>query len=116
MLQNTVLQSLTTAFTNVLNSTSHPTVNNNEPWEKSTQAVGTIATQLHQHQTQTSPITNVSETIPEYRPTPIAELERRKRIQQQTDWSNIKTGDIYLVKIYKSIKTKIFLLSRSSGF
>ncbi|CAF1078240.1 unnamed protein product [Rotaria sordida] len=93
MLQNTLLQSLTTVFANALNSTPQATINNNnnETSEKLTQAISTIATQLHQHQTQPSQTTNATEIIPEYRPTPIAELERRRRIQQNTVKTNIKT-------------------------
>ncbi|CAF0814371.1 unnamed protein product [Rotaria sp. Silwood1] len=97
ILQNTLLQSLTTVFANALNSTPQSTINNNnntnnnEATEKLTQAISTIATQLNQHQTQSSQTTNAAETIPEYRPTPIAELERRRRIQQQPVKTNIKT-------------------------
>ncbi|CAF4074874.1 unnamed protein product [Rotaria sp. Silwood2] len=99
ILQNTLLQSLTTVFANALNSTPQSTINNNnnnnnnnEASEKLTQAISTIATQLQQHQTQPSQTTSVAETIPEYKPTPIAELERRRRIQQhQTIKTNIKT-------------------------
>ncbi|CAF0782777.1 unnamed protein product [Adineta ricciae] len=76
--QNTLLQSLTTALTNAINSTAlPPTTTNNDISEKVIQAKSTVATQLNQHQSQ-------SDTIPEYRPTPLAELERRKRVHQQT--------------------------------
>jgi hypothetical protein len=93
--QNTILQSLQTVFANALNSTSQSTINNNEILEKSTQAISRIATQLQQQQSQSSQSTNVGETVAEYRPTPIAELERRRRAyQQQTVKSNIKTGNI----------------------
>jgi hypothetical protein len=87
------LQSLTTAFTNALSSSPQSTTNNTEISEKITQAISTIATQLHQHQTQPSSTTNAVETVPEYRPTPIAELERRRRVHQKTPTkSNIKNG------------------------
>lgn len=49
---------------NALQSTVQPT-SNNQPQEV----------------TEKAPKTN--DTVPQYRPTPIAELERRKRIQQQ---------------------------------
>jgi hypothetical protein len=93
ILQSTLLQSLT-AFTNALSSTPQSTANNTEISEKLTQAISTIATQLHQHQTQPlTTTTNAAETVPEYRPTPIAELERRRRTQQQPIKPKIKNGN-----------------------
>ncbi|UJR36341.1 hypothetical protein I4U23_029068 [Adineta vaga] len=92
--QNTILQSLTTAFTNAINSatSSTTTTNSNDISEKLTQAISTITTQLHQHQNQpTTPGTSTAgDTVPEYRPTPLVELERRKRNQQQTPVKSTK--------------------------
>ncbi|CAF4997188.1 unnamed protein product, partial [Rotaria socialis] len=92
ILQSTLLQSLT-VFANALNSTPQSTISNNETSEKLTQALTTIATQLNQHQTPTT--TNAAESFPEYRPTPIVELERRKqRVHHPIVKTNIKTEPI----------------------
>jgi hypothetical protein len=56
------------------------------------QVKSTVAQQLQQPQI---PSTNIVETAPQYRPTPIAELERRRRIQEeQTVKPNNKTSNI----------------------
>ncbi|CAF2091392.1 unnamed protein product [Rotaria magnacalcarata] len=94
ILQSTLLQSLT-VFANALNSTPQSTMSKNETSEKLTQALSTIATQLNQHQTQTQTTTNTAESFPEYRPTPIVELERRKqRVHHPIVKTNIKTEPI----------------------
>lgn len=88
LLQNTLLQSLTTVFANALNSTPQSTTtNNNELVEKLTQAINTTTAQS----------TNAVETVLEYRPTPLAELERRRRVQQHTVKPNNKNSKILLI-------------------
>lgn len=81
ILQSTLLQSLSSVLANALQPTTQTTNNNNhyEVAEKSDQPLKT------------------NDTVPQYRPTPIAELERRKRIQQ-----------LPLVKTL--VKTGVFLL------
>jgi hypothetical protein len=115
ILQNTLLQSLQAAVANALNSTTSQTAtttNNNEMSGKLTQAITTIATQLHQHQTQ--PTTDATGTVPEYRPTPIAELERRRRVQHPAIKPKVKNGNI-LSPFGMSFKN-FFCLSRKSRF
>ncbi|CAF1097355.1 unnamed protein product [Adineta steineri] len=88
--QNSILQSLTAAFANALNSNTllatTATTNNNNNNEISEKIAQAISTQIQQQQ-QTQPAqpaqtTNTVEGVYEYRPTPLAELERRRRTQQ----------------------------------
>ena len=67
ILHNTLLQSLSTVLASALQPPTQPatTVTNQDVSEKPSQA------------------TKTNDTVPQYRPTPIAELERRKRVQQQ---------------------------------
>lgn len=99
LLQNTLLQSLTTAFANALNGAApqgQALTQTNNVSEKLTQAISGIATQMSQ-QTSTSASKTAStaaDTVPQYRPTPIAELQRLRRGQQANLPSTIKLGKI----------------------
>ncbi|CAF4373828.1 unnamed protein product, partial [Adineta steineri] len=82
-------QSLTAAFANALNSNTLLATtnnNNNEISEKIAQAINTQIQQQQQTQpaqpAQPTQTTNTVEGVYEYRPTPLAELERRRRVQQ----------------------------------
>lgn len=96
LLQSTILQSLT-AVANALSSAPQSSTSNNETSEKLTQALNTITSQLNQHQAQTSQSTNATDSVPEYRPTPIAELERRRRVHQKTVKSNLNKGNFSVI-------------------
>ena len=75
ILQNTLLQSLSTVFANALQSTTQPTT---------TTTTTTVTNNNNNHDIVEKPSqpTKTNDTVPQYRPTPIAELERRKRVQQ----------------------------------
>jgi hypothetical protein len=95
---NCILQSLTTAFANAINAVPQTRTSNQsaDVSDHLTQAISNIATQINQQQAASMPTATTStvETVPEYRPTPIAELERRRRhIQQSTVRSTIKQGN-----------------------
>lgn len=84
ILQSTLLQSLSSVLANAaLPVTSQTAVSN---------SIKSDVTDKSQ-----------SETIPEYRPTPIAELERRKRLQQQQQqlaaMPNTKTSKTFRISI-----------------
>lgn len=101
ILQNTLLQSLSSVLANALNGSANQAKTSNE----STTNLSSV--------TVSSPETNGS--IPEYRPTPIAELERRRRVQH-TPISQpvvIKEGNVFNTIKKKYIDQLIFHLFRS---
>ena len=84
ILETTLLKSLTTALTTALNSVPQTIVAASNPENvnaKLTQAISQITTKLNSQPSQTT--SKKKNEIPEYRPTPIAELERRKRDQMK---------------------------------
>lgn len=92
ILQNTLLQSLSSVLANALQPPAQPTTtttnNNHEVVEKPSQP------------------TKANATVPQYRPTPIAELERRRRVQQEPPVKlPIKTGRIFPLLVQMIMKS-----------
>ena len=99
LLQSTLLQSLTTVFANALNGAApqgQALTQTNNVSEKLTQVMNGIATQMSQQSSTSASKTasTTADTVPQYRPTPIAELQRLRRGQQANLPSAIKLGKI----------------------